>query len=84
MVRQTVQAVGDMRCDRRRHGGRAALVDVDAAAITFAPNLHWQDVEVGSRVAAALGTPAAVNVDNDANLGAFAEYRVASTPARRT
>jgi predicted NBD/HSP70 family sugar kinase len=84
MVRQTVKAVADT-CDVIAGVTVAvpALVDVDARSITFAPNLQWQDVEVGSRVAAALGTPAAVNVDNDANLGAFAEYRVgkyAGTP----
>jgi len=84
MVRQTVEAVAGT-CDVIAGITVAvpALVDVDARAITFAPNLHWQDVEVGSRVAGALGRPAAVSVDNDANLGAFAEYRVgkhAGTP----
>jgi predicted NBD/HSP70 family sugar kinase len=84
MVRQTVEAVsGTCAVIAGITVAVPALVDVDARAITFAPNLHWRDVEVGSRVAGALGRPAAVSVDNDANLGAFAEYRVgkhAGTP----
>ena len=84
MVRQTVEAVAGT-CDVIAGVTVAvpALVDVDAGAIKFAPNLHWRDVDVGSRIASALGTAATVSVDNDANLGAFAEYRVgkhAGTP----
>jgi predicted NBD/HSP70 family sugar kinase len=59
------------------------LVDVEAGAITFAPNLHWWNVEVGRRVAGSIDPSVSVTVDNDANLGAFAEYRVgefAGTP----
>jgi predicted NBD/HSP70 family sugar kinase len=60
-----------------------ALVDVDAGAIRFAPNLHWWDVEVGARIAHAIDAKIAVDVANDANLGALAEFRVgefAGTP----
>ena len=85
MVRQTVDAVAGT-CDVIAGVTVAvpALVDVEAGAITFAPNLHWRDVDVRSRVAAALGTAATVSVDNDANLGAFAEYRAGKPPARPT
>jgi predicted NBD/HSP70 family sugar kinase len=77
MVRQTVEAVSTS-CNTIAGITVAvpALVDVDAGAITFAPNLHWSNVDVGSRVASALGSTVNVSVDNDANLGAFAEYRV--------
>jgi predicted NBD/HSP70 family sugar kinase len=59
------------------------LVDAEGRAITLAPNLDWRDVDVGHRLAAALGVQAPVSVDNDGNLGALAEYRVgefAGTP----
>ena len=51
--------------------------------MTIAPNLHWHDINVGDRLVQALGGELAVTVDNDANLGALAEYRVgefAGTP----
>jgi predicted NBD/HSP70 family sugar kinase len=77
MARQAVEAVAPV-CNTIAGVTVAvpALVDVDARSITFAPNLHWWNVEVGSRVARALGREVSVSVDNDANLGAFAEYRV--------
>jgi predicted NBD/HSP70 family sugar kinase len=60
-----------------------ALVDVERSVVKFAPNLHWQDLEVGRRLEHSLGPSVTVSVDNDANLGALAEYRVgehAGTP----
>src|SRR4051794_17303441 len=60
-----------------------ALVDVERSVVKFAPNLHWQDLEVGRKLEHALGPSVTVSVDNDANLGALAEYRVgehAGTP----
>jgi predicted NBD/HSP70 family sugar kinase len=59
------------------------LVDASGRTVTIAPNLHWHDINVGDRLAEALGGELAVTVDNDANLGALAEYRVgefAGTP----
>lgn len=52
------------------------LVDVEARAVTLAPNLRWQDLDVGARMADALDLDAPVSVDNDGNLSALAEYRV--------
>jgi predicted NBD/HSP70 family sugar kinase len=60
-----------------------ALVDIDAGAIRFAPNLHWRDVEVGSPVGRVIDEKVVISVDNDANLGALAEFRAgeyAGTP----
>jgi predicted NBD/HSP70 family sugar kinase len=50
--------------------------------VANAPNLHWHDVHVAEPLAEALGLPR-VQVGNDANLAAVAEYRVgvaAGTP----
>lgn len=50
------------------------LIDVPSGVVTRAPNLGWRDVPLGDLVRESLtGIP--VLVDNDANLGAMAEYR---------
>ena len=85
MVRQTVDAVaGDVRRDRRHHRGRPRPRRRGRPGhhLRAQPPLAatWRSA-AGS--AGALGRPVAVSVDNDANLGAFAEYRVgkhAGTP----
>ncbi len=43
--------------------------------VAMAPNLGWTDVPLGERLAAVLGTNAAITVANDADLGALAEVR---------
>jgi predicted NBD/HSP70 family sugar kinase len=63
--------------------GVPGLVDVDARSVTFAPNLRWHDVDVGDVLSTALGIDVPVSVDNDANLGALAEYRVGQYLGRR-
>jgi predicted NBD/HSP70 family sugar kinase len=51
------------------------LVDVPRGRVLFAPNLHWRDVPLAELLAAALDTPyAPIRIDNDANLGALAEF----------
>lgn len=52
-----------------------ALVDSPTGTVRRAPNLGWSDFPLGESVNV-LGFP--VRVDNDANLGAVAEYRVGS------
>ncbi|WP_410606699.1 ROK family protein [Amycolatopsis sp. lyj-109] len=50
------------------------LVDSAAAVLRFAPALRWRDAEIADLMAARLAVPIdAIAVDNDANLGAFAE-----------
>ncbi|WP_087096294.1 ROK family transcriptional regulator [Nocardiopsis sp. JB363] len=50
------------------------LIDVPSGVVTRAPNLGWRDVPLGDLVRGSLdGVP--VLVDNDANLGAMAEFR---------
>lgn len=61
-----------------------ALVDVDAGAVAFAPNLHWRQVSVvqgtADRLSAQLGVRPAfpITVDNDANLAALGEFAMGS------
>lgn len=56
-----------------------ALIDAPAGTVTNAPNLGWRDFPLRERLTALLAhSPLAglpVLVDNDANLGAVAEYR---------
>jgi glucokinase len=51
----------------------AGYVSADRTTMLFAPNLPWADVPIRDRVAAAVDLP--VDVENDANAAAWAEYR---------
>ncbi|WP_017585850.1 ROK family transcriptional regulator [Nocardiopsis ganjiahuensis] len=55
------------------------LIDAPSGTVTRAPNLGWRDVPLRdllrSRLADSALSEATVLVDNDANLGAMAEYR---------
>jgi glucokinase len=53
--------------------GAAGLVDLDGV-MRFAPNLDWRDYPLRSVLAEELGLP--VQVENDANAAAWAEYVV--------
>jgi glucokinase len=53
--------------------GAAGLVDASDGTLRFAPNLAWRDLPIAARMREALGLPC--QVDNDANLAAYAEYR---------
>jgi glucokinase len=50
----------------------AGYVSADRTTMLFAPNLPWEDVPVRDVVAAAVDLP--VDVENDANAAAWAEY----------
>jgi predicted NBD/HSP70 family sugar kinase len=51
------------------------LVDTAAGCVTFSPRLRWRDVAVADGLAARTGIPLGrIVVDNDANLGALAEF----------
>ena len=53
------------------------LVDADAGMLSFAPNLHWRDVDIVHTLMGRLQwTDARIGVDNDANMGAMAHYAV--------
>lgn len=53
--------------------GAAGFVDDAGATVLFAPNLAWRNEPLKERVTARVDLP--VVVDNDANTGAWAEYR---------
>jgi predicted NBD/HSP70 family sugar kinase len=59
------------------------LVDAATGTVAIAPNLHIHHLELGDRLAEALGRNLKVTIDNDANLAALAEYHIgdfAGTP----
>jgi predicted NBD/HSP70 family sugar kinase len=85
-------AVDDLTASRRKRATIVAgltvaipgLVDVAAGVVANAPNLRWRDLPVAALVRQGLGlNRAPVQVGNDANLAAIAEYRIgvaAGTP----
>jgi len=69
----------DSRVDQVQslHVAVPGLIDQEAGMLTFAPNLHWRDVDIVHTLRGRLGwTDARVTVDNDANMGAVAHYAV--------
>jgi glucokinase len=53
--------------------GAAGLVDANSGVLRFAPNLAWRELPIAERMSDALGLPC--QVDNDANVAAWGEYR---------
>lgn len=53
------------------------VVDEADGRLRLAPNLGWRDVPVRDRLQAALGAAYPIVVDNEANLAALAEHRLA-------
>jgi glucokinase len=53
--------------------GAAGMVSAKTGVLRFAPNLAWRELPVADRVAEEIGLPC--QVDNDANVAAWAEYR---------
>jgi predicted NBD/HSP70 family sugar kinase len=53
----------------------AAIVSRAGGFVRFAPNLGWVDVPLGERLAEALALPVAIDVANESDLGALAEFR---------
>ena len=56
--------------------GAAGLVDSARGILRFAPNLAWRELPIAQRVGDALDLPC--QVDNDANVAAYGEYRFGS------
>src|SRR5436309_10059756 len=52
--------------------GAAGMVQLDGV-MRFAPNVAWREFPLRDRIVRALGLP--TYVDNDANVGAWGEYR---------
>lgn len=53
--------------------GAAGIVDAHEGILRFAPNLAWRELPIAGRMREALGLPC--QVDNDANVAAWGEYR---------
>jgi glucokinase len=53
--------------------GAAGLVDTSRGVLRFAPNLAWRELPIAARIGDALGVPC--QLDNDANVAAYGEYR---------
>lgn len=63
------------------HMAVPGLVDADAGMLSFAPNLHWRDVDIVHTLMGRLQwTNTRIGVDNDANMGAMAHYAVGAVP----
>ncbi len=59
------------------HIALPGLVDADAGMLSFAPNLHWRDVDIVHTLMGRLQwADTRITVDNDANMGAMAHYAV--------
>lgn len=57
------------------HLSLPGLIDIDAGVLAYGPNLHWRQVDVVHTLVGRLGwSGTRIAVDNDANLGAMAEY----------
>ncbi len=53
------------------------LVDAEDGMLSFAPNLHWRDVDIVHTLMGRLQwADTRIGVDNDANMGAMAHYAV--------
>jgi glucokinase len=53
--------------------GAAGMVDANTGVLRFAPNLAWRELPIAQRIGDALGLPC--QVDNDANVAAWGEWR---------
>jgi glucokinase len=53
--------------------GAAGMVSAKTGVLRYAPNLAWRELPIAERMAEGVGLPC--QVDNDANVAAWAEYR---------
>jgi predicted NBD/HSP70 family sugar kinase len=75
----TMQLIGEQ--DRHVSGLTVAVpgvVDIDRGLVRFAPNLGWRDVRLLDAIRDVVGPRVALWLDNEANLGALAEFRAGS------
>ncbi len=60
------------------------MIDIEDGILYYAPNLRWRQVDLVHTLMGRLGWPRArIRVDNDANLGAMAEYAVGRSAGSR-
>lgn len=66
------------------HLALPGLVDTAAGVLSFAPNLHWTDVDIVPALFERLRWPRTrIGVDNDANMGAMAHWAVGDVAGTR-
>ncbi len=80
LVKELRRAIASVEAEQRRVVGLTVavpgIVDVEHGVVTRAPNLGWRMAPLGERLQVALGGQFPIMVDNEANLGALAEFRV--------
>ncbi|MGB8861201.1 MAG: ROK family protein, partial [Ilumatobacteraceae bacterium] len=80
LVKELRRAIEAVEADGRRVVGLTVavpgIVDVGHGVVTRAPNLGWRMAPLGERLRWALGGQLPITIDNEANLGALAEFRV--------
>jgi predicted NBD/HSP70 family sugar kinase len=59
------------------------VVDIERGSVRFAPNLGWRDVRLLDEIRRIVGPRVALWLDNEANLGALAEFRTGSQAGTR-
>ena len=59
------------------------VVDLEHGSVRFAPNLGWRDVHLLDEIRRVVGPRVALWLDNEANLGAIAEYRAGAFAGTR-
>lgn len=87
LVKELRRAIDAVEASGRRVAGLTVAVpgitDVDRGVVVLAPNLGWRNVPLRERLIDGLGREMPIGLDNEANLGALAEFRsgaVAGTP----
>ncbi len=80
LVKELRRAIEAVEAGGRRVVGLTVavpgIVDMEHGVVTRAPNLAWRMAPLGERLQAALGPQLPITIDNEANLGALAEYRI--------
>ena len=72
VVEELVRRAGDLGLTVEAIGiGAAGFIDADSGSVTFAPNIVYDDPQIGEAVRSRLGVP--VVVDNDANAAVWGE-----------
>ncbi len=80
LVKELRRAIEAVEAGGRRVVGLTVavpgIVDMEHGVVTQAPNLGWRMAPLGDELQSALGPHLPITIDNEANLGALAEYRV--------
>ena len=87
LAKEISEAISAVQDDGRRASGITVavpgVVDAERGRVRIAPNLGWRSVPLLAELQHLIGHDIAVALDNEANLGALAEYRagaLAGTP----